>query len=241
MIASKGDVDGQSNLSLVRTLSAGTYTIEATTFSEGVVGDFTLSVQPRIYPDLGDSFKELFLTYRFEDDLNGDYWIFAPEEYTSPQTIAEGLATRTFGGMMNKRENRVQHYRKVLREIVTQEVTRRARARAGVFLDISPVVEGGTIDFKDAENLEDIANLAYDLYQDAVLIDSVVIDAATGKNLLNRHLKGLGPKLGRGVSCRETLCQHSFDGGSQPDYRYPVCISQFGYAGTGFERRNARR
>ena len=39
-------VSGNTNSRITRTLSAGTYTIEATTYGEGVTGDFTLSIVP---------------------------------------------------------------------------------------------------------------------------------------------------------------------------------------------------
>ena len=37
---------GNTNSQITRTLAAGTYTVEATTYSEGVTGDFTLSIVP---------------------------------------------------------------------------------------------------------------------------------------------------------------------------------------------------
>ena len=47
VVTDNDDIEsGNTNSRITRTLSAGTYTIEATTYSEGVTGDFTLSIVP---------------------------------------------------------------------------------------------------------------------------------------------------------------------------------------------------
>ena len=46
-VTNNDDVEtGNTNSQITRTLAAGTYTVEATTYSEGVTGDFTLSIVP---------------------------------------------------------------------------------------------------------------------------------------------------------------------------------------------------
>ena len=53
LVAGNDDVSsGNTNSYLARTLAAGTYTIEATTRDEGIVGNFTLTIDPRDIPTI---------------------------------------------------------------------------------------------------------------------------------------------------------------------------------------------
>ena len=127
---------------IVKSLDAGEeYTIEATTTSKSVTGDFTLIVRPRIFPNLGEGFEEPIWAYRFIDQearripnhpirrTYGNYWVFVPERYTSPQNIAEGIHRRTDLNIIanptgnvgiGNRDRRVEAYKNVLLELATQ-------------------------------------------------------------------------------------------------------------------------
>ena len=53
LVAGNDDVSsGNTNSYIARTLAAGTYTIEATTRDEGIVGNFTLTIDPRDIPTI---------------------------------------------------------------------------------------------------------------------------------------------------------------------------------------------
>ena len=139
----RGSLDGeQQGFTVPRSLDPGEYSlcvqieyINPVAESDEDESNNTYCTPAYVLPDMGDDFPEEIQTFHFQDYYiyrhlighpaefeYGDYWVFVPTKYTSPQEIADGINGRTFGAAKD-RSNRIKLYRGLILEIARQKET----------------------------------------------------------------------------------------------------------------------
>ena len=187
----RGSLDGeQQGFTVPRSLDPGEYSlcvqieyINPVAESDEDESNNTYCTPAYVLPDMGDDFPEEIQTFHFQDYYiyrhlighpaefeYGDYWVFVPTKYTSPQEIADGINGRTFGAAKD-RSNRIKLYRGLILEIARQKET-----HSDIFFDF--------VEVKDrVVGAGELADLSHEIAQ--------AYSALEGDEVLLAHLEHL--------------------------------------------------